>query len=498
MTCVGTTESKAIENLCLWPEQSFNSLLEALECYEKYETRDISEQDSFRSTVQRNEGKLKRGEKLTMTNKMLIDLSKVSPVFFVEELVNIKSKEKSIKTVIAEDKAFKDEEKLETLIEEQTGKKFIDLLNKEPEKYDHEKLRDFVGASIGTKGQNYLGEKLKQYLESKEEENPKIVMKAVDQETLEALIDEKKATILHLNEPKESEQIQKIVDKLIKSEQSCVFLAASVADQLDILCQMRLKNKDESVKVGPVFFDKMTRNETFGDSEIEENVVPGVVKGKWPGALKMYNGNLSNLPSVMTKITLPGSEVVSITESSIDIVPVHNMEMSRSVTYYGTVGQLKKIEEKVKKLNTAVKVNEEPMKTFKHKDSGKKSKSKDPSSEPGGFKSDISSTSNIDDSSRRLGKVPCGFCKGLRVTGHECSSCRVPVCNLCANEFEDDSQMVCPKCKSLSVTMDEEDQSESELDIDDVTSENNNPFKFDPAESVSLLAEEKEFERFKQ
>lgn len=85
---MGEEETKAVLTLCDWSAESFKKLLEVLIKYETYQTKDVGE--GKMGSVHLSEGKMSRGERLRMTNRLLKRLSKVTPEYFVDAAEDIK------------------------------------------------------------------------------------------------------------------------------------------------------------------------------------------------------------------------------------------------------------------------------------------------------------------------------------------------------------------------------------------------------------------------
>ena len=347
---VGPTEAAAVVKLCDWPSDCLQELLACLELFERYETKDIAELRRCKATVSSNQGMLMRGETLTLTNRMLVDLSKTNPGHFKEEGPRIASKEKSIRAVIYEDQEIKKEDKVVAIVEELTGKPLIDLQNENPVKYDCSRLKEFKGAELSSKGANYKGEMLRQYIEEENSGSSEIETNVLDGKSYPEIIETKSSTVLHLSTEQDTEARNILVGRLLESKGSCVILPSTEAEQIEVLCQFKMNN-DEDFKVGQVFFEKKVLNKSDNkkDNAFEENLVFGVVKGKWNGSIKSYQGKLENLQNLVNIITEPGATIISITEPNLDIVELHSKDLSRSIKYFASPNQLKSIEEKMNK-----------------------------------------------------------------------------------------------------------------------------------------------------
>ena len=99
-----------------------------------------------KATIHHNQGKLSRGESLSMPNKMLISLSKVDPKFFVKEVVKVTSKEISLKSLISSYEKVTQQSRMIALIEELANCDIETLRASYPNCFTVEALDKFIGA----------------------------------------------------------------------------------------------------------------------------------------------------------------------------------------------------------------------------------------------------------------------------------------------------------------------------------------------------------------
>ena len=78
---LGTSETKAVLDICRWKEDEFLVFMQILKKFEHYETKDVLEKT--RSTVHSSAGKMSRGQIQTMTNTLLVKLSRMHPTYLV-------------------------------------------------------------------------------------------------------------------------------------------------------------------------------------------------------------------------------------------------------------------------------------------------------------------------------------------------------------------------------------------------------------------------------
>ena len=239
---VGASETKAVLDLCKWDPADFKVLLSVLELYESYETEDIKE--IKKATVHYNEGKLARGEFLTMTNKMLISLSKVDAKYLVEESKNVLDKKVSLKAVIAGSERKKEMIKLSVLIEDLTGNTLEAIQEIFPDKFSAVSLANFLGAEVNKEKSNLKGEELKKYLKAVQEGKSvvEVHIKLVEVKDPKSIMVEDKAQnydakVFHFNNT-ESGVVKDVIKQAVEDMKPTILLFQTEEDQLDALVEL--------------------------------------------------------------------------------------------------------------------------------------------------------------------------------------------------------------------------------------------------------------------
>ena len=139
-------ETKAVDVLCSWSSGNFATLMKVKEKYENYETSDV--QEHTKATVHMNQGKLARGEKLTMTSKLLVSLSKVSQEYFVKVSVKISEGEISLKTAVEEFEMDLKRTKVNAMVETLSGQDLETLRAGYPDKFTVAILDRFISYGV--------------------------------------------------------------------------------------------------------------------------------------------------------------------------------------------------------------------------------------------------------------------------------------------------------------------------------------------------------------
>ena len=343
LNLVGPAETKALLDICKWLAESFDKLILVLERYETYQTEDVKE--GVRSTVHKNQGRMGRGQMLTMPNTMLVSLSRLSQDYWLEEGDKVLANTKSLRSVVEDFKYVKDIESLEALIKELAGESWEELTVKNPTKFEENKMKAFHGATK----ENMKGEQLKQYI--KEDSGVFVGRITMEQKTEDVAhyIKDGEPAVVILQGEMDFDKQQELVSKLEKSESPRLVIFGSQKQQLGVLIKMRTSSE---VPVDQVFFEKAKSKSIKSDEQSDEDLHYGIIGGKFSvqeGPLKTYNGKLSNLRTVVNDITLPGSRIVSINEGEAGIISIHMEGLPKSIHYVGSSDQLQKLKKVIEK-----------------------------------------------------------------------------------------------------------------------------------------------------
>ena len=335
---LGVPETKAVLDLCSWKVEDFKIMQKVVKKFECYETKDIVEKT--RSTVHVSEIKMSRGEVLTMPSKLLVRLSKINPEYFLNIADSILTGKVSLKQAVEE--YDKDKGRIEvTNIIKSISKKDMKILEEEHKGcFNIEVIDSFLGATAD----NDKGVQLKKYVEQvmsgKNGQNKVIKLSSVVD--IKKIAAESETFVANLAEPKHNDQKTDFLDAVCKEDKSTILVFTSEKEQLDALAYLRSKN-DVSVK--QLLFDK---NSDEGEGCYSENLHFGLISGKLEGIqgkIKVYNGQLDQLRSVVGQVTAPGGKVSSLADEEKDLLIVHSETLGGSITYFGTDSQLKGVHE---------------------------------------------------------------------------------------------------------------------------------------------------------
>ena len=177
---LGVTESKAVLQLCCWSDECFMELLKVLDKFECYQTKDVEEKKRW--SIHMNEGKMARGEVLTMTNKLLVGLSKVDQQYFMRMAEYIKEGKLSLEGMVVE--YGKDTKRAGTvkLIEEFAGRKLGELQEVFKERFSGDIIDMFIGSEDSPTKREELKDYIKKVTSGKE-----VAVNVVNLETMKPI-----------------------------------------------------------------------------------------------------------------------------------------------------------------------------------------------------------------------------------------------------------------------------------------------------------------------
>ena len=138
----GPNEITSVLKLCKWSPDRFRCLIDALEVFEVYETRDVSRSGRYGTL-------LARGEKLSMTNTLFNQLGKCEEKYFLKHSEKVVSGEISLKNLIDENILIIEVRKVASVLSQITGYQSVEKLSRRyPGKFDFEALTAYVGAEV--------------------------------------------------------------------------------------------------------------------------------------------------------------------------------------------------------------------------------------------------------------------------------------------------------------------------------------------------------------
>ena len=327
-------------DLCSWQDEQFQELLEVVEKYECYETGDTREK--VKSTIHVSQVKMSKGELMTMPNKLLAKLSKVNPEYFMKVSDSIKSGSTSLRAVVEMYEKDKERHKVLLQIEAISGKSFQTLKSSFRDHFSQASIDTFIGATEKNDKGNQLKIYVKEVLAGGKALEKAIVIE--DVKHIEEIV--KVSDILVVKCGEIGDRKVEWLDQVCNPDLTTILLFHSEQDQLDALCYLRT---NDYIRTQQLFFDKEPKElHPDDDSNIQLCVVTGKSENV-QGKVKMYSGNLQNIKSVVGQLSSPGCRVSSVSDQSLDLIPVHSENNVGRVTYYGSQEQLTKVSMKILK-----------------------------------------------------------------------------------------------------------------------------------------------------
>ena len=358
---IGPNEGISIRKLCSWTATAFTALMQVITQFEQYETMDVK--------AKGHQGRLSRGEKMSITNVLFKKLGKVDEKYFLSVYRSILDNECSLKYCIEEYDTAKGVEKVSSVLCILSGYKTYESIKQEhPDKFQVEKLKQFIGAEIFKDGQKNLNaQMLEKYYEAAvsvntEEavsDNPIRCVEIPNDENDSLLtlkggeaFDSVDTLIFHMEGEVIREQCWELMT--VRSVSGKVFLATLVTFpseklQFEALTFLRNQNiADDAFRITPILFHDTSMKELEG---IVENVKFGVLFGKFSvhePPLNMYQSSMSNLLSIVEKISPSYSSVAVISDSKVHLVQVYSS--TRQVTFFGYDSEIRKLKIHLQKL----------------------------------------------------------------------------------------------------------------------------------------------------
>ena len=332
-------------DLCSWQDEQFQQLLEVVEKYECYETGDAREK--VKSTVHVSQVKMSKGELMTMPNRLLAKLSKVNPEYFMKVSDSLKSGSISLRAVVEMYEKDKERHKVLLQIEAISGKSFQTLKGLFRDHFSQTTIDTFIGATEKNDKGNQLKIYVKEVLAGGKALEKAIVIK--DIKPVEKIAQVSDILVVKCSEI-EDRKVEWL-DQVCKPDLTTIVLFQSEQDQLDALSYLRT---NDSIRTQQLFFDKEQKElHPEDDANLQLCIVTGKSE-KLQGKVKMYSGNHRNIKSVVSQLSSPGCRVASVSDQSLDLIPVHSEDNVGRVTYYGSKEQLTKVSMKILKDGHAI------------------------------------------------------------------------------------------------------------------------------------------------
>ena len=213
------------------------------------------------------------------------------------------------------------------------------LVQEYPSSYTFPIIDSFLGAAPDNEKGSQLKTYVQQISEGKKHFDKVVRLEKVEQ--LEEIVKNSDTLVVNLDEPKHGEdQMEKFLEESVKGGVTSILLFPSETEFLDALLLLRTKTE---VQTKQLLFEKKNEDQEVFDENVRFGIICGKLEGV-RGTLKVYNGKIENLRSVVSQVTTPGGRISSLADVNKDLLLVHSDSFAGAVSYYGTESQLKLVE----------------------------------------------------------------------------------------------------------------------------------------------------------
>ena len=362
LCCIGPEETTAISRICRWSINGFRTFMQILEEFESYKTTDVSSAKGIALRI-------RKGEKLNLSNSALRQLGKCPESYFLENCKSVSNGAISLKELAENHQKIIEIEKVYKVLCKIADYQPIETLKRlHPGKFDENVMKEYVGAIFSDKVKNSKTDDLEKYFNfvincpadaSFEKAVEFKTVKGVEEvfEDLDLLI----LTDLIVFNVGELDliSIRRVVDLIRDSNKvfhAAIFLFPTESDYFKILCAIRNASDndgddmDEEFQIWPLIFNKQVQSR----DKFLNNVQHGFIFGKYmvlkPPLLSLYS-DVSMLCNVVQSICPSGSRVLSLSHPSIDMIKLHDEELFK-VTYCGDPCDISKFRKKMEKVSS--------------------------------------------------------------------------------------------------------------------------------------------------
>ena len=365
----GAEDLTALKKLSQWSAGALSKLVETLQKYENYQTRDAK--------VKGNQGRLQRGEKMPMPKVLFYKLSKCLSDYIESNIDQVLEKKVSLKELVDNFAVHGEREKtFKSLTQISNFDNVKELTETYPDKFTPEVLDSYSGAEMRGSNKNTKFVLLEQYFKSVINDDAKKGDSAsVEYEELDniskfgeklvdfdvAILDVKPTEMQYGEVLNFLDLALDLVMNVTKPCFSMLILFNSEQYQSRVLSYLRSKTlTEEKFEIHQIFFDADNRVSSGHHENLKFCVLFGKIE-LFEKPLKSYYGDQSNLVKVVKMISPPAARVGFYAQSKLPIVSVHTPDDlgSKSFVYFGSQVEIKKFQAKLdRKTIAANKVSE--------------------------------------------------------------------------------------------------------------------------------------------
>ena len=353
---IGPEECTALDRFCKWSKDGFNALMLTIDKYEKYQTLD--------TRTEKNQRSIARGDKMAIQHGLFKLLAKCTEEFFLSRYEQVLKAEISLKDVAEEYKLIMGVEKVYTALEVIAQEKVEDIKKKNPGKFDFERMKVFLGASVVKNKKNEKAQQLQDYYtimssSSEVEYESPVQMKPLDHPSaVFGSEDVVKNTdmLIYIMKDKNVDTIGAIsfiINCVVGGEKifhAALLLFPSEADYFETVCYLRSQQAATSQIPGFKLFPLIFRKETSCTGVIVENVSYALLFGKFcilDSSLVVLYDNIQQLSNVVKSICPKKGTVGLVCDKGVPMIKIHSPDVDIKVTYYGDPKEISKFEKKL-------------------------------------------------------------------------------------------------------------------------------------------------------
>ena len=332
---VNPDQVTAVKKFVHWENTAFDMLLTVFKQYESLQTSDIFSSTNLEMYVT-------RGMTQPVPTATFKQLGQADPELFLQQADRVLKKKLSLKDLVTSLQKVRKRDQVAKVIVKEVGCLSIEALSDNyPEKFTGEILDKYHGAVTEGKCKNKTGEDLKIYIESvlksDGEKVPTREDRFVEINTAGDIIgldmSEADTVVFNLKGGVEISEFAAYLKRMKEAKPSVSFVLLFNTEEHQQAVKSYLSTKEFQVLgAQQIFFD--AQDITISASGVYNNLKFALVCWSYISKppLKVYNGNLSNLKSVVEQVSPEVGLVAVVNEGSLSLV---NLDLNSSVVYYG-------------------------------------------------------------------------------------------------------------------------------------------------------------------
>ena len=359
---IGPDEVTALGKICKWSTPAFEALMAVVIKFEKYETNDVKKTG--------HQQRLARGEKLTISNVLLRSLGKCSEKYFIAHHDKVLDSTISLKDLAENFKEAIEVEKVTVVLSLISEYESVEVLRANyPGKFEFDNMKPFVGAVFKGEVKNMKTLLLEKYYNSVVADPEEVVkdpvefvpFKTVTEVTGDLELLDKFEMIVFNMKLMNKDFCMNIIQIILGNDKlfnAAIVVFPSELNQFEVLSYLRGQQATTSLvkdfKIVPLLFKK---NAFVTCDDVGENVRFALLFGKLTvlkSPLLVHYSDLVQLSQVVDSVCPPQMNVAMITDPGAVPVKIHNRDLDRRITYFGTEVDIYKFKKKLSMDKTPV------------------------------------------------------------------------------------------------------------------------------------------------